>query len=237
MKKLFFLVIYVLWAQMTFGSDVSLITGTDASNVVVSGTSWTVNYKDGADGGNATQYQLSRVALYGSGADPVYVDNGNWIVGNYNFGITEFGGGIKAFVNTNLVNVPDFRPVIDAGGLLQITISDAFVTLGGGWSMSNLMVNGVLLAGNWGAVGTWGVDAPTETFYVDLKGETFQSISFNATLNQSDPRVGDGVAPRGDPLGIAISNVSVVPEPSSFILMVISGIAYLVLRKKPLHSS
>jgi len=43
--------------------------------------------------------------------------------------------------------------------------------------------------------------------------------------------------PWGEGTDILVSSVKAVPEPSSFILVVISGIALLVLKKKPLRSS
>ncbi|MEI6478832.1 MAG: hypothetical protein WCO18_00920 [bacterium] len=260
--------------QLAYG-DVGLITGDDANNVVVSGTSWTAEYKDGYDGGNMSLYEASRVVLYEPGAFPSHwgydsslvvfgnthtQDNGNkydWAVGTYTFALTYDGAAnLYAFVNglpidTSQSLLPVLSVVNPPGKFLQITIFDQVDFWGGGWSMTNLEVNGVSLPGYWSAIGTWGLgnglgsaaEAPTVVFYIDLDGQRFQSISFDATLHPMDlpADIANGTIypARGDPLGIAISNVSVVPEPSSFILVIVSGVALLLskylLKQNRLH--
>ena len=244
---------------MAYG-DVGLISGTDASNVVVSGTSWTADFQVGSlyNTGNQNppptlMESQADAKIIGGGEALFYrlpalnIPNGwmcsGWAIDTpYTIKITE-GGAADVHVYINGVDIfsPDYFPsTIGGSNMLKITLNAFDSDFGGGWSLDNLSVNGMLFNGSWSDLienenptNNWGVVAQPITLYVDLSGSSLQSLQFTAELhhNYFDS------TPGGQATNIQISSVAAVPEPSSFILIVISGVALLVLKKKPLRSN
>jgi hypothetical protein len=228
---------------MAYG-DVGLISGTDASNVVVSGTSWTASFQTGASysGTNPLMESQADVKVTGGG-DYLYArlsgtsSASAWAVDTpYTIKITEGGAAdVHVYIdNVDIVSPNYFASTVSGGNMLQIKLTDFAANFGGGWSLDNLSVNGKLFDGSWSNIGISSAAQQPITFYVNLSGSNFQSAQFTAELHHDS----NGFMPAGQDTRIQISSVAAsVPEPSSFILVMISGIALLVLKKKPLRSS